>query len=305
MLAYKMALPTVVTCPVYYLKPEQSALQHTLAAIRLNQPVDKLPATAFAPGGAHFVNAAEMETRYPHFPAALAASSEIAARCKFELPLGVAHMPTVPLPPGLTAADVLRRKAEEGANRLYGKINPAVRERLDHELDVIARMGYEPIFLIVEEILDFARQTSVPFSSRGSAASSLVAHCLGITSPDPIRLDLFFERFLNPARTTPPDIDTDLCSRRSATASSSTSLIPTAHSGSRWWERSTASGHVQPSGMLPRHTVWLMTGSGKWSTGCLTAFGLAWNQPKREGTAFFICRIKDQLSFPGIQTYLR
>ncbi len=75
-------------------------------------------------------------------------------------------------------------------------------------------MGYEPIFLIVEEILDFARRTGVPFSSRGSAASSLVAHCLGITSPDPLRLNLFFERFLNPARTTPPDIDTDLCSRR-------------------------------------------------------------------------------------------
>jgi DNA polymerase-3 subunit alpha len=214
MLAHKLALPTVVTSPVYYLKPEQSALQHTLAAIRLNQPVDKLPASAFAPNGAHFVSTGEMESRYPHFPTALAASSEIAARCKFNLPLGVAHMPTVPLPPGLTAADVLRRKAEEGANRLYGKISPAVRERLDHELDVIARMGYEPIFLIVEEILDFARQTSVPFSSRGSAASSLVAHCLGITSPDPLRLNLFFERFLNPARTTPPDIDTDLCSRR-------------------------------------------------------------------------------------------
>ena len=75
-------------------------------------------------------------------------------------------------------------------------------------------MGFEPIFLIVEEILDFARRTGVPFSSRGSAASSLVAHCLGITSPDPLRLNLYFERFLNPARTTPPDIDTDLCSRR-------------------------------------------------------------------------------------------
>ena len=66
----------------------------------------------------------------------------------------------------------------------------------------------------MEEILDYARKTGVPFSSRGSAASSLVAHCFGITSPDPLRLNLYFERFLNPARTTPPDIDTDLCSRR-------------------------------------------------------------------------------------------
>ena len=75
-------------------------------------------------------------------------------------------------------------------------------------------MGYEPIFLIVEEILAFARENGVPFSSRGSAASSLVAHCLDITGPDPLRLNLYFERFLNPARKTPPDIDTDLCSRR-------------------------------------------------------------------------------------------
>jgi DNA polymerase-3 subunit alpha len=79
---------------------------------------------------------------------------------------------------------------------------------------VINEYGYTSLFLIVEEILNFARQEGIPFSSRGSAASSLVAHCLGITSPDPIRLNLYFERFLNPARATPPDIDTDLCSRR-------------------------------------------------------------------------------------------
>lgn len=97
---------------------------------------------------------------------------------------------------------------------LYGEITSEIRTRLEHELSVIARMGFEPIFLIVEEVLNFARKTGVPFSSRGSAASSLVAHCLGITSPDPLRLNLYFERFLNPARLTPPDIDTDLCSRR-------------------------------------------------------------------------------------------
>ena len=214
MLAHKLGLHTVVTHPVYYLTTEQAILQRTLAAIRLNRPIDGLPESAAAPAQAYFVGQAQMERRFPHFPAALAATEEIAARCKFALPLGVAHMPTVPLPPGLTAAQFLRQKADGGARHLYGEITAPVRERLDHELDVIAHMGYEPIFLIVEDILNFARQTGVPFSSRGSAASSLVAHCLGITGPDPLRLDLFFERFLNPARSTPPDIDTDLCSRR-------------------------------------------------------------------------------------------
>ena len=213
-LGRRLSLPLVVTHPVYYLTPEQAPLQRTLSAVGLNLQVERLPAGAAAPSGAHFVAAREIERRYQGAHAALAACAEIAERCKFDLPLGVAHMPTVPLPAGLTAAQTLRQKAEAGARNLYGHISPTVQVRLDHELDVIARMGFEPIFLIVEEILEYARQTNVPFSSRGSAASSLVAHCLGITSPDPLRLNLFFERFLNPARKTPPDIDTDLCSRR-------------------------------------------------------------------------------------------
>ena len=213
MLAHRLQIPCAVTHPLYYLSPEQESLQRTLSAIRLNMPINRLPPEATAPSGAYFPSQDEIESRFKDFPSAIEATQEIAARCKFELPLGVAHMPTVPLPPGLTAAQYLRQKAEAGANQLYGRISPQVRERLDHELDVISRMGFEPVFLIVEEILNFARQTGVPFSSRGSAASSLVAHCLGITSPDPLRLDLYFERFLNPARTTPPDIDTDLCSR--------------------------------------------------------------------------------------------
>jgi DNA-directed DNA polymerase III PolC len=213
-LARKLALPAVVTQPVYYLTPEQATLQRTLTAIRMIQPLDRLPPDATAPAGTYFVSSEEMEMRYQNFPAALAVTEEIAGRCKFDLPIGVAHMPTVPLPPGLSATQYLRQKAEEGARQLYGEISPTVQARLDHEIEVIARMGFEPIFLIVEEILNFARQTGVPFSSRGSAASSLVAHCLGITSPDPLRLNLYFERFLNPARITPPDIDTDLCSVR-------------------------------------------------------------------------------------------
>ena len=213
-LARKLELPTVVARPVYYLAPEQARLQKTLTAIRLNQPLKDIPPSAIAPADAYFMSAQEVESRFQDFPQALAATTEIAERCRFDLPLGVAHMPTVPLPYGVSATQFLRQKAFAGARTIYGEITPALQTRLDHELEVIANAGFEPIFLIVEEILDYARRTGVPFSSRGSAASSLVAHCLGITSPDPLRLNLYFERFLNPARTTPPDIDTDLCSRR-------------------------------------------------------------------------------------------
>ncbi len=213
-LARKLSLQTVVTHPIYYLTPEQAGLQKTLSAIRLNQSIHRLPADAAAPIGSYFTSAQEMESRFIDYPEAVAATEEIASRCKFDLPLGVPRMPAVPLPAGMTAPEVLRSKAEAGAQKIYGVITPAIQARLEHELDVITRMGFEPVFLIVEEVMDFARRTGVPFSSRGSAASSLVAHCLNITSPDPMRLNLYFERFLNPARITPPDIDTDLCSRR-------------------------------------------------------------------------------------------
>jgi DNA polymerase III subunit alpha len=213
-LAIRLTLPTVVTHPIYYLTPDQAILQRTLAAVRLNRTITTLPSGAAAPLDACFLSAQEMEERFKDYPKALAATVEIAERCKFDFPIGSSHMPTVPLPEGVTASQHLREEAYQGAIKLYGEVTPTIQARLDHELEIIARMGFEPIFLIVEDVLDFARQKSVPFSSRGSAASSLVAHCLGITSPDPLRLNLYFERFLNPARSTPPDIDTDLCSRR-------------------------------------------------------------------------------------------
>lgn len=210
----KYNLPVVAVHPVYFLAPEHASLQRTITAIRLNKRLADITPAESAPEGGYFVDPAEMEARFNHYPRAIEATQEIAERCKFNLPLDDTHMPTISLPDGNSASQVLRSKAEAGAVRIYGSITPQIRKRLDHELEVISTMGYEPIFLIVEEILAFARQTGVPVSSRGSAASSLVAHCLDITGPDPLRLNLYFERFLNPARATPPDIDTDLCSRR-------------------------------------------------------------------------------------------
>ncbi len=213
-LARRARLPFVAAHDVHYLTPEQAALQRVVSAIRRIQSLSTLPADECAPPDASFLSPAEMAQRFAAYPGALAAITEIVARCQLELPLGVPRFPAVAAPAGQTALDVLRQKAEAGARRLYPSITAEIQARLDHELAVIAQTGYAALFLIVEDILSYARQTGVPLSSRGSAASSLVAHCLGITSPDPLRLNLYFERFLNPARATPPDIDTDLCSRR-------------------------------------------------------------------------------------------
>jgi DNA-directed DNA polymerase III PolC len=213
-LAAARGLPLVATHDVYYLQPGQADLQRLVTAIRLNCRLGEAPAEETAPPGAHFVAAAEMAQRFADLPEALGATQEIAERCRLELPIDSPHYPQMPAPAGMTPDDLLQQKARAGARRLYGEITAELENRLSHELQAIESYGYASIFLIMEEIVQFARGNGVPMSSRGSAASSLVAHCLGITSPDPLRLNLYFERFLNPARHTPPDIDTDLCSRR-------------------------------------------------------------------------------------------
>jgi len=212
-LGARLRLPVVAFPPVYYLRPEQSRIQTLVSTIRRNATLTTLPANAAAPAGSYFLSKSELTSRFQPYPEALANLTELAGRCTIELPLGKPNFPVVPLPAGLTAAETLRQKAERGARRLYGRITPEIRSRLDHELEVIDNLHFEPVFLIVEELLNFARKEGIPTASRGSASSSLVAHCLGITTPDPLALDLYFERFLNPARTTPPDIDTDICSR--------------------------------------------------------------------------------------------
>lgn len=213
-LAGRLRLPVVATHSIYYLTPEMAALNRLVTAMRLNVPLAGLSEEVCAPPAAYFLSGVEMAARFDRFPQAVAATQEVADRCRLELPLGQPHFPELRLSLGLTAQEALSQKATSGARRRYGQLTPQIESRLDHELATIGKYGYAPLFLIMEEIVRFARQKGIPISSRGSAASSLVAHSLGITSPDPLRLNLYFERFLNPARATPPDIDTDLCSRR-------------------------------------------------------------------------------------------
>lgn len=212
--AQKLNLPAVACWPLYYLRPEHAELQRTLSAMRLNTTRPRVPPDALAPRQAWFANTAELAAAYGAHPAALTATQEIAARCRFRLQLNQPNYPQLELPDGQTPLDALRQQTLHGGARLYPELSPVFMQRMEHELASIETSGYTSLFLIMAEIVAFARQEGVPLSSRGSAASSLVSHCLGITTPDPLRLNLYFERFLNPARPTPPDIDTDICSAR-------------------------------------------------------------------------------------------
>ena len=207
-------LPFIATQNIFYSNPADEPVYRTLTAIRHITPIQNLSVRQLPPGSANFPEKADFTHRYRDLPEALANLNLIVERCNLDLPIGQTHFPVFPTPNDETQAEFLRQKAYQGAKQKYERLTPEITDRLDYELEIISEMGYEPIFLIVEDILNHARSLNIPTSSRGSAASSLVAHCLNITSPDPLALNLFFERFLNPARKNPPDIDTDIASHR-------------------------------------------------------------------------------------------
>jgi DNA polymerase-3 subunit alpha len=219
-LGERLGLAAVAVQPVYCLALEEAPRLRLLAAMDRNCRLEEVPASALPGGGdpavaLHWLSPEQVAARFSMFPRALAAVGEVAARCGPTLPQGRTIWPALDLPPGQTEDGALAALAQTGLSERYGPEPPkAAREQLEWELAAIARHGYAPLFLVVADIARFAREAEVPISTRGSVANSLVAYCAGITNVDPVAHELLFERFLNPARTDPPDIDLDLCSRR-------------------------------------------------------------------------------------------
>lgn len=217
----RFGVEPVAVQPVYCLRPEEAPRLRLLAAMDRLAAGDEssapFPGAAVEDATHHWLSPDEMATRYAAFPEALANVGRISRRCGAVLPRGRTLWPALDLPPDETADEALSRRAQEGlwAIGAASHVATAVYEaRLAHELAAIARDGFAPLFLLVADIVRFARANDIPVNTRGSVANSLVAHCVGITNVDPVVHDLLFERFLNPARTSLPDIDLDLCSRR-------------------------------------------------------------------------------------------
>ncbi len=211
-LGRRFGLPPVALQPVYYLEEGSSSKLRLLQAIERNFSLEDISEDS---DGYHWFSPGEMAVRFSDFPEALEHIGHITGRCQAALPDGRPIWPTLKLAQGQTPEDALAVTAESGLLDRYGPRVPIpVRERLEVELSAINRSGYTPLFIIVADITRFARQQEIPVSTRGSVANSLVAYCTGITTVDPIANDLLFERFLNPARANPPDIDLDFCSRR-------------------------------------------------------------------------------------------
>jgi len=215
-LAPELGLGVVVTNDAHYLRREDAPAHDVLLAIGTGRDLDDPKRFRFEGTESYVKSEEEMAHLFPGRGDLLSNTQAIADRCEFDFEKRF-FLPAFPLPEGYASEDaVLVDLAEAGARRRYGEEPPpAVRERLDYELSVITKVGYSGYFLIVEDFIRWARGRGIPVGpGRGSAAGSLVSYALGITDVDPLRFDLLFERFLNPERISPPDIDVDFCEER-------------------------------------------------------------------------------------------
>jgi DNA polymerase III subunit alpha len=206
--------------PIYITEPEKKPILRLMAAIKNNCHIENVPDATLPDRGdesvtLHWPRPQEMADFFAPYPELLAMAGEIADSCGDVLPDGQLLWPSLPVKFGLSIEAAFRKAAEKGLGERYGERVPVgAGERLAREIDAILDFGSAPLFLIVADVVRFARHHDIPVSTRGSVANSLVAYCLGITTVDPIANDLLFERFLSPARRSPPDIDLDFCSRR-------------------------------------------------------------------------------------------
>ena len=226
-LARDLGLPLVATNDCHYLNKEDSEAHDVLLCIQTGKTVQDDNRMSYRGNQFYVKSPAEMAALFADYPEALRNTLEIAARCNFELIDPGNIFPNFSVPDGFTIDSYFEKIAREGfESRLpflhglesLGKLHHPIeeyRKRLDQEIVMIQQMKFPAYFLIVWDFIRYAREAGIPVGpGRGSAAGSLVSYALKITDVDPLQYDLLFERFLNPERVNPPDIDIDFCTNR-------------------------------------------------------------------------------------------
>jgi error-prone DNA polymerase len=204
----KSMLPLVASGDVHMHVRSRRRLQDVLTAVRLGRPVAQCGQALFPNAERHLRLRMRLAQLYP--PELLAETLVIAERCGFSLDCLKYEYPAELVPEGHTPASWLRMLAEQGLRRRFPAGVPAkVAELMEHELRLIAELGYEPFFLTVHDVVRYARDQEILCQGRGSAANSVVCYALGITEVDPARMNMLFERFVSRERNEPPDIDVD------------------------------------------------------------------------------------------------
>src|SRR5262252_958928 len=209
-LADKRGLPLVATGDVHYLRHEDAQAHEALLCIQSGDSLKNPNRWRFETDQFFFKTPEEMAADFPGRDDALRRTLEVAERCNVEIELGRILLPKFDTPEGRDAFEYLVELVEAGAAKRYGNVTPELRERLKFELKTIKEMGFSDYFLIVADLISFARRNGVSVGpGRGSSAGSLVAYCLEITDVDPIVYGLLLERMLNPGRKSMPDMDLD------------------------------------------------------------------------------------------------
>ena len=202
--ARRLSIPPVVTNGVMFAHAEDWARHRLLVAIGNNGKLDGEVGGGRSTNDSWLKPSAELSRHFPDIPSAIDLAGELAERCRYRIPLGERIVPPRFAEAGDALAE-LRALAYAGALRRYGTIAPITRDRLEHELAIIALKGFADYFLVVKDIVEHGPT----HCGRGSVANSIVSYCLGITHVEPLGAGLLFERFLNPERRDPPDIDLD------------------------------------------------------------------------------------------------
>ncbi len=215
----RLGIGLVATNDVHYMRHEDYEAHDLLLCIQTGSLRNDPDRMRYDTDELWFKDVKSMRDLFVGFEDAVENTLAIAERCDVVLPLGVNKYPKYATPEGLAPEVYLKQMCEQGLERRYGDRSEAefkkARERLEYELEVIRNSGFSSYILVVWDFIHYAKERGIPVGpGRGSAAGSLIAYVLGITTVDPIRYGLFFERFLNPERVSPPDIDVDFCTRR-------------------------------------------------------------------------------------------
>ncbi|HIZ04150.1 MAG TPA: DNA polymerase III subunit alpha [Candidatus Borkfalkia avistercoris] len=224
-LAKELDIQPVATNDVHYIRKEDWEMQDVLMCIQMKRTIDDPKRMKFGSQEFYFKTPEEMEALFSYVPEAISNTVVIANKCAeepcFDLKDNGDPIKDKSLIPGYTPEDgsdpkdYLTKLTWEGLKKRYGEITEAVKKRADYELGIILGMGFAEYYLIVMDFIQWSKAHGIPVGpGRGSGAASIVAYAVGITDIDPLKYDLFFERFLNPDRVTMPDFDVDFCNER-------------------------------------------------------------------------------------------
>ncbi len=207
--AKEKGLQIIASHPAYFLKKDDYQLHKVVRAIDLNTTLKRLPENEIADEDFFLKSPQEMKKVWRSLPEALWNMEHVVQNCNVDLKFGTYKFPIFPLPLGETPFSYLWKICFEGLGKLFHPITDKAVKRLQYELEVIDELGFCDYFLVVWDIVREAKSRNMMTIGRGSAANSLVAYCLGLTQVNPLEHNLYFERFLNRGRTSPPDVDLD------------------------------------------------------------------------------------------------